>query len=158
MILVSDLATRPADVSAIGWRTWPWLAVAMKDAGSGGKERSYETFTYMGPPDWVDGAPTSGRGQSCVFCGGSTVAWVHPLNSGLVQYQAHGKGHTLPTFWTLCESCEGVYRVGDDEVAVDLMKAHMEGFCETDEDVEETIRKPIAVFRRADRGGRRVVD
>jgi hypothetical protein len=120
----------------------------MKDAGSGGEERSY-TFTYVGPPEhppgWVDGVPTSGRGQSCVFCGGPRVAWVHPLNSGLVQYQAYGKGHTLPTFWTLCERCESVYRAGDDEVAVELMKVHMEGFWETDDDVEETIRKPIAV-------------
>jgi hypothetical protein len=139
-------------------RGWLW---AIKDVGSGGEERSY-TFTYVGPPEhppgWVDGAPTRGRGQSCVFCGGSRVAWVHPLNSGLVQYQAYGKGHTLPTFWTLCEQCEGVYRAGNDEIAVELMKVHMEGFWETDEDVEEIIRKPITVFRRADRGGRRVVD
>jgi hypothetical protein len=133
----------------------------MKDAGSSGEERS-DTFTYVGPPEhppgWVDGAPTSGRGQSCVFCGDSKVAWVHPLTSRLVWYQAYGKGHTLPTFWTLCERCEAVYRAGDDGVAVELMKVHMEGFWETEEDVEETIRKPIAVFRRADHGGRRVVD
>jgi hypothetical protein len=161
MILVSDLACEqraslPLD-GAPG-RGWLW---AMRDAGSGGEERSF-AFTYVGPrehpPGWVDGAPTSGRGQSCVFCGGSTVAWVHPLTSGLVRYQAYGKGPTLPTFWTLCERCEGVYRAGDDEVSVELMKVHMEGFWETDDDVEETIRKPIAVFRRADRGGRRVVD
>jgi hypothetical protein len=133
---------------------WLW---AMRDDVAGGDEVSYQAFTYVGPPEyprgWVDGAPTSGRVQSCAFCGASPVAWVHPLDSGLVQYRAYGKGHTLPTFWTLCVRCEGIYETGDDEAAVELMRVYMEGSWETDEDVDETVRKPIAVFS-AGRSGR----
>jgi hypothetical protein len=85
------------------------------------------------------------------------VAWVHPLDSRLVEYRAYDKPHTLPSFWCLCERCEDLYQAGDDDAAVEVTKAQMKGFWDTERDVDETIRKPIAVFRRADRGGRRVV-
>lgn len=64
------------------------------------------------PPGWVDGAPTSGIGQLCAFCGTREVAWVHPLASDLVTYRVYGKGHTLPNFWALCDRCEGNLRGG----------------------------------------------
>jgi len=106
------------------------------------------------PPGWVDGAPTSGIGQSCAFCGTRDVAWVHPLARDLLAYREYGKGHTLPTFWALCDRCERVYASGDDDAAVEVMRSYRSWV--TDEDVAECIRKPLAVFRRADLGSRRL--
>lgn len=105
------------------------------------------------PTVWVDGAPTSGIGQSCAFCGTRDVAWVHPLARDRLTYRQYGRGHTLPTFWALCERCEGVYTSGDDDAAVDVMRSHWPNA--GDEDVAECIRTPLAVFRGADLGSRR---
>lgn len=105
---------------------------------------------------WVDGVPTTGRGQSCAFCGGPHVAWVHPLASDLVAYQEYGKGHTLPTFWALCERCEGVYASGSSEAAVEVMRSSDGWSGVATEDVDECIRQPLEVFRRADLGARRL--
>lgn len=105
------------------------------------------------PPGWIDGAPTSGIGQSCVFCGTRDVAWVHPLARDRLVYRQYGKEHTLPTFWALCDRCERVYASGDDDAAVEVMRDGR--WPATDEDVAECIRKPLAVFRRADLGSRR---
>lgn len=103
------------------------------------------------PPDWVDGAPTGGIGQSCAFCGTRDVAWVHPLDRDLRAYRAAGKEHTLPRFWTLCEACETAYVSGDDDAAVEVMRAHR-----SDEEIAVDPRRLLAVFRRADRGSRRL--
>jgi hypothetical protein len=105
------------------------------------------------PPGWVDGAPTSGIGQSCAFCGTRNVAWVHRLARDRLTYRQYDKGHTLPSFWALCDRCEGVYASGDDDGAIELMRTHWP--YADDEDVAECIRKPLAVFRRADLGARR---
>ncbi len=106
------------------------------------------------PPGWLDGAPTSGIGQSCAFCGTRDVAWIHRLSPELVGYRVYGKGHTLPTFWTLCDGCEQLYESGDDEAAVQVMRSSW--LPVADEDVTECIRQPLAVFRRADLGSRRL--
>jgi hypothetical protein len=105
-------------------------------------------------PGWVDGAPTSGIGQACAFCGTLNVAWVHRLARDRLTYRQYGKGHTLPSFWALCDRCEGVYASGDDDGAIELMRTNWP--YADDEDVAECIRKPLAVFRRADLGSRRV--
>ena len=105
------------------------------------------------PAGWVDGAPTSGLGQSCAFCGTREVAWVHPLARDRLTYRQHGEEHTLPTFWALCDPCEGVYASGDDDAAVEVMRDGE--WPATDDDVAESVRKPLAVFRRADLGARR---
>lgn len=107
------------------------------------------------PPDWVDGAPTTGRDQSCAFCDDPEVGWVHPLDPDLVRYEEHGREHTLPTFWALCDRCEAIHRDGDVDRAVAVMRATAWSWVE-DDDVEESLRRPLEVFRRADRGGRRV--
>lgn len=109
-------------------------------------------------PGWVDGAPTSRRGQSCAFCGSSDVVWVHPLAGDLVRYRQYGKGHTLPSFWALCDRCELVYASGDAEAAVEVMRSSDGWPSVTAEDVAECIRKPLAVFRRADKGARRLAE
>jgi hypothetical protein len=105
------------------------------------------------PAGWVDGAPTSGVGQSCAFCGTRDVAWVHPLARDLLAYREYGNVYTLPTFWALCDRCERVYASGDDDAAVEVMRPSRSWVA--DEAVAECIRKPLAVFRRADLGPRR---
>lgn len=116
---------------------------------------AFGTFRYgewEEPEGWVDGAPTSAKDQYCAFCAAEDVTWVHPLDSAKVAYRAWGNGYTLPSFWALCERCEQLYQDGDDEgiVAVQVAADATRG-----EDIGEDIRKPLAVFRRADLGGRR---
>ena len=108
------------------------------------------------PAGWVDGAPTSGRDQSCAFCESPVVRWVHPLAADLVTYRVYGKGHTLPTFWALCERCESLYVAGDDPSLLRLMVASDAWQWETAADIDETIVQALEVFRRADRGARRL--
>ena len=72
----------------------------------------------------------------------------------LLAYREYGKGHTLPTFWALCDRCEGFYASGDDDATVEVMRSSWSWVA--DEDVAESIRKPLAVFRRADLGARRL--
>ncbi|MDH2413913.1 hypothetical protein [Nocardioides sp. CER19] len=107
------------------------------------------------PPDWVDGAPTSRRGQSCAFCGSKDVTWVHPLARDLLTYRVYGDGYTLPTFWTLCDACEVMHASQDLDAAVTVMRSSGWSWV-ADEDVAECILKPLAVFRRADLGARRL--
>nr|MDT0664057.1 hypothetical protein [Micromonospora sp. DSM 115978] len=104
----------------------------------------------------MDGLPTSGIDQSCAFCWASPVSWVHPLDPQLVRYRVYHKAHTLPSFWTLCDDCEHSYQAGDNHALVERMGNAMVGFWETEEDVRQTIQKPVDAFTRADRGARRL--
>jgi hypothetical protein len=79
---------------------------------------------------------------------------VHPLARDRGTYRQYGKRHTLPAFWALCDRCEGVYASGDDDGAVEVMRDG--GWTAADEDVAQCIRKPLAVFRAADLGSRRL--
>jgi hypothetical protein len=83
---------------------------------------------------------------------------VHPLAAERVRYRVYGKGHTLPTFWTVCDRCEALYAAGDDDALVELMKASDGWYWSTEADVDEIIRQPLAVFRNADKGARRLPD
>jgi hypothetical protein len=105
------------------------------------------------PPGWVDGALTDPVGQACAMCGTRDVAWVHPLDSEKTQFRMWDKRHTLASFWALCDRCEGLYQAGDDEALVGLMSGRSRYL-----DVEEEVRKPLAVFRAADRGARRLAE
>jgi hypothetical protein len=99
--------------------------------------------------------PTTGTGQSCALCGSPEVVWIHPLDRDLLTYQVIGKGQTLPTFWTLCGRCEEIYQSGDDDGAVAVMHASTWSWV-ADNEVTECIGKPLAAFRRADLGARRL--
>jgi hypothetical protein len=135
------------------------VEMAPSDKGDAAEHQgSHGPLPQSEPPGWVDGAPASGRDQSCALCAGQVVTWVHPLAVHLVQYRAFGKGHTLPGFWTLCERREQLYASGDDEAVVEVMKASDGWFWQTEEEVDELVRQPLAVFRRADTGARRLVD
>lgn len=105
------------------------------------------------PEGWVDGAPTSSTDQYCAFCATALVGWVHPLDPAKIAYRAWGKGYTLPTFWALCDRCEQLDRDRNDEAIVALMTT-VNGA----DDVNEDIRKPLAAFRDADQGARRLED
>jgi hypothetical protein len=98
--------------------------------------------------------PTGSAGQSCAFCWSTEVPWIHPLDTELVSYRQFGKGHTLPHFWTLCDPCELLYRSGDDGAIVDVILGSERWRGTPPLDVDEEVRQPLAVFRRADRGAR----
>jgi hypothetical protein len=83
------------------------------------------------------------------------VLWVHPLADDLIEYRVNGTGHTLPTFWTLCERCEQLHRCRDDTSILALLK-HSPGWLWQVEDGEEALAVPLAVFRRADLGAHRI--
>jgi hypothetical protein len=104
------------------------------------------------PPGWVDGLPTSAQDQSCAMCGDDPT-WVHRLDPAKVTFRIYGKGHTLPTFWSLCDRCEHLYDAGDDEALMRLYDPGWEVLSE--QDFEETVRQPVRVFRAADLGARR---
>ena len=104
------------------------------------------------PSDWVDGAPTTGRDETCVFCGSANVTWVHPFDRSKTHYRAHGKPRTLASYWMLCQLCEQIYQTGDDDAAIEAMKNHWVWH-----DIDESLRKPLQTFRRADRGARKLV-
>jgi hypothetical protein len=80
------------------------------------------------------------------------------LDGDLVRYEQHGKGHTLPTFWALCETCEVIFVSDDTDGAVEVMKSSGRWSWVSAEDVAECIRKPLDAFRRADKGARRLAD
>ena len=106
----------------------------------------------LGPDD----LPNSGRIQRCDLCGGPAVSWVHPLDRHKVEYREYGKGHTLPTFWITCQDCEQLLDAGRDKELIERMKSSGGFRPEIEEwsqaDVDEVLRKPLAVFRTADLG------
>jgi len=119
----------------------------------------YEEFAQRPGLDagWLGSLPTSGAGQRCAFCDSSPVRWIQALDPALVQYRVYGKGHTLPTFWTLCDRCEQLYQAGDEETVVSVMLANSTQWSfriKRAEDVYEHVRQPLAVFGRADLGPR----
>jgi hypothetical protein len=93
-------------------------------------------------------------GHSCAFCGSHEVTWDHPLDPHLSSYRAYGQGHTLPSTWALCDSCEHLYVTGDDDAVVEVMRSSTWSWVE-DADVALCLRTPLAVFRRADLGPHR---
>jgi len=83
---------------------------------------------------------------------------VHPLAAEHVRFARYGKGATWASYCTLCDPCEHIYASGDDEAVVELMKASDRWLWETEQDVDELIRNPLAALRRADKGPRRLTD
>jgi len=125
---------------------------------SNGNEFGYQRWDRSGvpnsPPGWVDGIPTTSWGQLCAICGTADGTWVHPLDPDQVGYREYDKGHTLPGFWALCQRCEQLYRAGEDTDLVEIMKSSPDWLWDSPRDIEECLRKPLAVFRRADKGAR----
>jgi hypothetical protein len=101
------------------------------------------------------GLPDAVAGQTCAFCGGAQVVWIHPLATDRVQFRRFGKDDTLPSFWTLCQSCEQLYQDREDDQLIALMKT-AGGWVWRGTDVEDVLRKPVDVFREADLGSRSI--
>jgi hypothetical protein len=128
------------------------------EVSSTGDEFGHQDWDHSGipdfPPGWVDGMPTTSWGQSCAICRTADGAWIHPLDPGLVRYREYDKGHTLPGFWALCQRCEELYLAGQDDDLVEIMKSAPGWLWDSPRDIDECLRKPLAVFRRADTGAR----
>ncbi|MCZ4538472.1 hypothetical protein O4159_24075 [Gordonia terrae] len=102
----------------------------------------------------------------CSFCGRERAVWVHELDRNKVSFRKYGKGHTLAGSWCLCQVCEDAYQSGDEDRAVARMMVvnsewnidwHMaERSGVIDFDLEESVRKPLRVFRAADLGPQRI--
>ncbi|GAA2136046.1 hypothetical protein GCM10009844_01940 [Nocardioides koreensis] len=73
------------------------------------------------------------------------------MDADLIRYEQYGKGHTLPTFWALCDACETIYQAGEDVVAVGVTRSSGAWSWVADADVAECIGRPLSVFRRTDK-------
>ncbi len=118
------------------------------DTGAGGADEGPED-----PDDCSRELPEAVSGQTCAFCGGVNVVWMHPLATDRVQFRSFGKDDTPPSFWTLCEGCEQLYQNGEDDELIASMKL-AGGWIWQGADVEDVLRKPVDVFRSADLGRR----
>ena len=74
------------------------------------------------------------------------------MDPARVQYRVYGKGHTLPSFWTLCARCERLYAAGDYEALITLMLSAPSWESFTAQQIDECVRQPLTVFARADMG------
>lgn len=97
---------------------------------------------------WNDvlGVPASNRDQSCAFCGAGRPPFAHRLDPAKVQFRAYGKGHTLPTFWTVCDGCEDLVARRDDEGLLRRMRVYHEF------ENEQYIATLLVTFRASDLG------
>lgn len=100
--------------------------------------------------------PRTSRDQTCAACGDPSVTWLHPLAKNHVEFRAYNSGYTLPTFWTLCDSCETLYAAGDDDALLKRMQQpDGDGSTWGGQEWDELARKSSATFRDADLCGRR---
>jgi hypothetical protein len=101
------------------------------------------------------GSPITVPDVPCAFCDADTAEWVHQLDPAKAQFTEYGKGHVWASNVAFCERCEQLYRAGEDEELVHLQVGDWDGSAEA---IDETIRKPLAVFREADQGPVRLDD
>ena len=105
-----------------------------------------------------EGLPPTAARQSCAFCGDDRPTWVHPLDPRAVRFAVHGKPHTLPTFWCVCNRCEGLLSLGEDAELLTLMGAsggHDPSVQEWTPALTKARLEPaLATFRQADLGSR----
>jgi hypothetical protein len=88
------------------------------------------TGDLYGAP-FVDGLPVTTRDQSC-FCGAAPTA-VSRIASESREFQVAGKGYTLPSFITLCDTCEELRDRGDAaELTARRLDAGSDGSWETE--------------------------
>ena len=98
------------------------------------------------PPVDHDGLPTTCEDQSCAFCE-KDPAWVHPFDPATSTFGHHGQRYHLPTFWTICDSCEALYVAGDDARLAAIHHEH-------DRESPEESAATVAAFRAAETGRR----
>lgn len=93
--------------------------------------------------------PVVPPGRPCAICLNSEAKWLHSLDEDRLQFRVYGKGHTLASRMETCERCERLYQAGEDEALVAVQHRTWE---QTEQDVDEHIRKQLAVMRAADLG------
>jgi hypothetical protein len=93
--------------------------------------------------------------RTCDFCDLEPAAWMHTLDPDRSHFRVYGKGHIWANEIALGESCERLYRDGDDEA---LVEASWQAVGLSVADIDEQIRKPLAVFRAADKGVQAMAD
>lgn len=121
------------------------------------------TVTVVGGP--ADESVEDDGYLVCSFCGRERPVWLHTMDPAETRFRMYGRGHTLGSWWALCQVCEDAYQSGDEDRAVGRMMVldsqwnidwHMAERTGTTFDLEESVRKPLRVFRAADRGRRRI--
>lgn len=105
----------------------------------------------LGEPPTRDGLPITNEDQSCVFCDDPKPMWVHPLDENLTGFRSAGTSWTLPTFWTICERCEGLVAEGRDRDLAQLFFDH-------EADSMDEACQVVETFRAADLGAHPLVD
>lgn len=100
----------------------------------------------LGEPPTKDGLPLTNEDQFCAFCDDPAPLWVHPFDPDLTVANLDAD-LTLPTFWTVCQTCEALVVDGRDEDLARRVVDH-------DIDDAERAAKSVARFRAADLGGR----
>ncbi len=125
--------------------------------------RSIESAHATDVGGW--GPPTDGRTVHCSFCGQLPSAWLHQLHHDKVSFRKFGRGCTLSQWWSLCQLCEDAYQSRDDDRAIARMMLldtewnidwHMAQRAGTGFDLDESVGKPLRVFRAADLGAHRL--
>jgi hypothetical protein len=98
-------------------------------------------------------------------CSRRPSIWLHPRDRDKNRYRKYGKGHTLSSWWSLCQACEDAYQSGDDERAFARMMLydsqwnigwHIAQRTGTTFDLDESVGKALRVFRNADLGAKRL--
>lgn len=98
------------------------------------------------PPFDEDDLPTTSEDQDCAFCG-TTPSWVHPLDAEKSSFSHNGQRYLMPTFWTICDRCEGLYVASDDAQLAAVNRQYER------ESLEASVAA-VAAFRAADLGRR----
>jgi hypothetical protein len=82
----------------------------------------------------------------CELCRALDVEWVHELDPAKSSFRQYGKGQVWASRIHVCDRCDQLYRDGEFEALVSLQVG--DGRL-ADDVIDETIRKPFAVYRAA---------
>lgn len=93
--------------------------------------------------------------RTCDFCASEPAAWMHSLDPSKSQFRVYGKGHVWANEIALGDACELLYRAGDDDA---LVVARTRDGSLSAADIDEEMRKPLAVFRVADTGAKSMAE
>lgn len=104
----------------------------------------------FGEPPTRDGLPLTNEDQACAFCGDEAPSWVHPLDPRKTEFRTAKGMSMLPTFWTVCRSCEELLASGTyDQLARVIVRASG--------DALPAAEQVVQVFRDADLGPRAIL-
>ncbi len=82
----------------------------------------------------------------CELCESFDVDWVHVLDPAKANFRQYGKGHVWAGHVYVCDRCDQLDRGGDIETLVSVRVGQEQLAPDV---IDETIRKPLAVYRAA---------